>query len=125
MTLGSDLDQIKALMAAYLDGLYDGDTTKLAAAFHPVSHLYWVQDGVVQDEPRDAWFERVRNRKSAAAQGLSRHDAILSIDVSGPETAFVKVACAMPPRFFTDYLSCLKTREGWRIVSKTFRTETR
>jgi hypothetical protein len=31
----------------------------------------------------------------------------------------------MPPRFFTDYLSCLKTAEGWRIVSKTFRTETR
>ncbi len=125
MTLGSDLDQIKALIGTYLDGLYHGDTTKLAAAFHPVAHLHNIQDGAVVAEPRDAWLARVRARPSAATQGLARHDAILTIDISGPETAFAKVACAMPPRFFTDYLSCLKTAEGWRIVAKTFRTETR
>jgi hypothetical protein len=90
-----------------------------------VSHLYSVVDGVVQDVPRDAWLERVRTRQSPAALGLPRHDAILTIDMSGPETAFVKVACAIPPRFFTDYLTCLKTAEGWRVVSKSFRTETR
>lgn len=123
--LGTDLDQIKALMKTYLDGLHEGDLGKLGAAFHAVSHLYWVQDGIVQDEPRAAWFERVRARQSPQSQGLARHDAVLSIDFSGPETAFVKVGCAIPPRFFTDYLSCLKTGEGWRIVSKTFRTETR
>ena len=125
MALGNDLDQIKALVGIYLDGLHAGDADKLAAAFHPVSHLYSVVDGVVQDVPRDAWLERVRTRQSPEALGLPRHDAILSIDISGPETAFAKVACAIPPRFFTDYLSCLRTASGWRIVSKTFRTETR
>lgn len=125
MTLGADLDQIKALVATYLDGLHAGDTAKLAAAFHSVSHLYSVVDGVVQDVPRDVWLERVRTRQAPASLGLPRHDAILSVDISGPETAFVKVACAIPPRFFTDYLTCLKTAEGWRIVSKSFHTETR
>ena len=125
MALGNDLDQIKALVGTYLDGLHAGDADRLAAAFHPVSHLYSVVDGVVQDMPRDAWLERVRARQSPAALGLPRHDAILTIDMSGPETAFVKVACAIPPRFFTDYLTCLKTAEGWRVVSKSFRTETR
>ncbi|NJO32733.1 MAG: nuclear transport factor 2 family protein [Rhodospirillales bacterium] len=44
---------------------------------------------------------------------------------SGPETACVKVECAIPPRYFTDYLTLLKFKDGWRIVSKTFRTTIR
>jgi hypothetical protein len=49
----------------------------------------------------------------------------VSIDLSGPETAFVKLECAIPPRYFTDYLTLLKLKEGWRVVSKTFRTDIR
>jgi hypothetical protein len=121
----SDLAAIEAVLQTYLDGLYEGDAEKLAAAFHPVAHLYSLRDGEVADLPRAQWLEAVRNRPSAMAQGLARHDRILSIDLSGPETAQVKLACAIPPRFFTDYLLLLKTPEGWRIVSKSFRTEVR
>jgi 2-(1,2-epoxy-1,2-dihydrophenyl)acetyl-CoA isomerase len=39
-------------------------------------------------------------------------------------TAFAKVQCQIPPRYFTDYLTFVKLTEGWRIVSKTFHTET-
>lgn len=121
----SDLAAIETVIQTYLDGLYEGDTAKLAAAFHPVSHLYSERDGAVVDLPREAWFEMVRNRPSPRSRDLPRHDRILSIDVAGPETAFVKLACAIPPRFFTDYLTLLRTAEGWRIVSKSFRTEMR
>jgi hypothetical protein len=55
----------------------------------------------------------------------SRHDRIVTIDQSGPVTAFAKVECALPPRFFVDYLTLLKTRDGWRIVAKAFKIETR
>jgi len=34
------------------------------------------------------------------------------------------VHCQIPPRYFTDYLTFVKLAEGWRIVSKTFHTET-
>ena len=47
------------------------------------------------------------------------------MDQSGPETAFVKVACQIPPRYFTDYLVLNLTGDGWKIVSKVFRSETR
>jgi hypothetical protein len=33
------------------------------------------------------------------------------------------VQCAIPPRYFTDYLTLLKTNEGWQIISKTFHTD--
>jgi len=116
---------IEAVIQTYFDGLYEGDVEKLGAAFHPVSHLYCERDGEVVDVPRERWFEMVRNRPSPAASGLARDDRILLLDVSGPETALAKVACQIPPRYFTDYLVLNRTGAGWRIVSKVYRTETR
>jgi hypothetical protein len=117
--------EIEAVIRTYFDGLHEGDVEKLGAAFHPVSHLYSERDGEVVDLPRERWFEMVRNRPSPAASGLARDDRILMLDISGPETAFVKVACQIPPRYFTDYLVLNRTKPGWKIVSKVFRADVR
>ncbi|WP_135470975.1 nuclear transport factor 2 family protein [Crenalkalicoccus roseus] len=117
--------EIEAVIRTYFDGLHEGDVEKLAAAFHPVSHLYCEKDGGVLDVPREQWFEMVRTRPSAASRELARDDRILLMDISGPETALVKVACQIPPRYFTDYLVLTRTGEGWRIVSKVYRVEER
>jgi hypothetical protein len=122
---GGAVSEIEAVIQTYFDGLYEGSVEKLGAAFHPVSHLYCERDGEVADVPRERWFEMVRNRPSPAASGLARDDRILMLDISGPETAFVKVACQIPPRYFTDYLVLNRTEAGWKIVSKVYRTETR
>jgi hypothetical protein len=120
-----DVAAIEAVIRTYFDGLYEGNVEKLGAAFHPVSHLYSERDGEVVDLPRERWFEMVRNRPSPAASGLARDDRILMLDISGPETAFVKVACQIPPRYFTDYLVLNRTAAGWKIVSKVFRADIR
>lgn len=125
MPTANDIGAIEKIVWTYLDGLHEGDTAKLAAAFHEVSHLYSASADGVADLPRGKWLEMVGSRPSAKAQGLPRTDRIVSIDQSGPETAFVKVECAIPPRFFTDYLLLLKTGAQWRIVSKSFRTDVR
>ena len=39
--------------------------------------------------------------------------------------AYVKLKCAIPPRFFTDQLSLLKIDERWQIAQKVFMTEVR
>jgi hypothetical protein len=121
----SDIAAIEAVLQTYFDGLYESDTDKLAAAFHPCAHLYWDKDGLVQDMPREQWFDLVRSRPNAQARGLARADRILMIDQSGPECAVAKVACQLPPRYFTDYLVFLKTAEGWKIVSKVYRFDLR
>jgi hypothetical protein len=122
----NDRAAIEAAVWTYLDGLHEGDAEKLASVFHPVSHLYSAdKDGGVADLPRDKWLEMVRSRPSAKSQGHARHDKIVSIDQSGPGTAFVKVECALPPRFFVDYLTMIKTGEGWRVVAKAFKFDTR
>lgn len=120
-----DIAAIEAVIQTYFDGLHEGDVAKLGAAFHPVSHLYSERDGEVVDLPREQWLEMVRKRPSPAATGLARDDRILMLDISGPETAFVKVACQIPPRYFTDYLVLNRTKAGWKIVSKVFRADVR
>jgi hypothetical protein len=122
---GSAVAEIEGVIQTYFDGLYEGDVAKLGAAFHPVSHLYCEKEGGVADVPREQWFEAVRTRESAAKRGLPRDDRILMMDISGPETAFVKVACQIPPRYFTDYLVLNRTKEGWKIVSKVYRADVR
>ena len=124
--MSDDIKAIEGVIRTYFDGLYEGDTRKLGAVFHDVSHLYSAgPDGTVQDLPRAKWFDMVQSRPSGKAQGLTRTDRIVSIDMSGPETALVKVECSLHPRYFTDYLNLLKTKDGWRIVSKVFRADVR
>jgi Putative lumazine-binding len=123
--MASDLHELEQALQTYFDGLYQGDTAKLGQVFHDVAHLFSVSDGKLSDMSREQWFDLVRSRRSAQSQDLKRHDWVVQIDRSSPTTAFAKVHCQIPPRYFTDYLTFVKLAEGWRIVSKTFHTETR
>jgi len=120
-----DRAAIERTIQTYFDGLYEGDTDKLASVFHPTSALTWEQDGKVSVLPRDQWFDAVRKRPSPKSGGLPRDDAILLIDQSGPTTAFVKVKCQIPPRYFTDYLNLIKVGDRWTIVQKVYAAQVR
>jgi len=123
--MSQDRTEIEAVVQTYLDGLYEGDVDKLAAAFHPTSSLTYEENGVLTPLPRDRWLEAVRERPSPKARGLARHDRILQIDQASPTAAFVKLECAIPPRYFTDYLSLLKVEGRWQVAQKVFATERR
>lgn len=115
-----DHQGISACIATYLDGLYEGDADKIASVFHSASALTYEEDGTIRIVPRDEWLHAVRNRTSPLARQLPRHDLVLQIDQSAPGTAFVKLKCAIPPRYFTDYLSLLKLAGQWQIVQKVY-----
>lgn len=121
-----DRSAIEAAAKLYLDGLYEGDADKLASVFHPSSALTYEADGAISILPREEWLKAVKGRPSPRSQGLPRHDEILVVDQSSPTTAFVKLKCAIPPRFFTDYLNFLKIDGRWQVAQKVFsaRTET-
>jgi len=121
----SDLQDIEAALQSYFDGMYEGDADKLGRVFHEVAHLFGVTDGKLTDWSREYWLDLVRSRKSPQQQDLKRSDWVVQIDRSSPTTAFAKVLCQSPPRYFTDYLTLVKLADGWRIVSKTYHTETR
>lgn len=118
--MNSELAAVEKTLWIYLDGLHEGDPEKLAASFHPASHLYCAVDGKVDDLPAPDWFKRVAGRPSPKSQGHARADRIVSIDFNGPVTAFAKVECAVPPRHFTDYLTLVKHDGRWQVIAKAY-----
>ncbi len=124
-TKSPDRSTVEAVIASYFDGLYDGDADKLGAVFHPSADLRWLEKGELQVLSVPDLLERVRKRPSAKAEGKPREDFIVTIDRSDDSTAFIKVRCQLPPRYFTDYLVAMKLADGWQIVSKSYRYDLR
>src|SRR4029453_13525076 len=121
-----DAKAIEGVIQCYLDGLHEGDAAKIEVAFHPTSALTSISEaGELAITLRAVWLENVRNRPSPKPRGLPRHDEVLSIDLVGPTMAYVKLRCAIPPRFFADQLSLLKIDGRWQIAQKVFMTELR
>lgn len=84
------------------------DADKFASIFHHASSVTKVgKDGNVSVTPVEMWLAAVRNMKAPKQLGLERHDEFLSIDVVR-ELALLKLKFQIPPRYFTDMLSCLK-----------------
>lgn len=122
----AQVNDILATVQVYLDGLYEGDTAKLRQAFHPASSLFAVgPDGKLVHMPREDWCRMIESRPSPKSSGLTReHERILSVDITGPDTALVKLNCAIAPRYFTDYLSLIRLDGRWQVINKTFVAET-
>jgi hypothetical protein len=123
--LPHDRSTVEAVIQHYFDGLYEGDADKLGAIFHPSADLRWQDKGQLQVLTVPDWLDRVRKRPSAKAEGQARDDFIVTIDRSDAATAFIKVRCQLPPRYFTDYLVAMKLEDGWQIVSKAYRLDMR
>ena len=120
------MNDILATVKTYLDGLFEGDTAKIRESFHPASSLFAVAaDGKLVNMPREEWCRMIEGRASPKASGMIReHERILSVDITGPNTALVKLNCAIAPRFFTDYLSLIRLDGRWVVINKTFVAET-
>jgi hypothetical protein len=113
-----DVPVLRSLAQTYFDAAYEMDAEKFASIFHPSSSVTKVaEDGNVGVTPIATWLAAVRNMKAPKQQGFERDDQILSIDVER-ELALLKVKFQIPPRSFTDLLSCLKVNGTWKIAQK-------
>ena len=102
--MAHDRSTVESLVQLYFDGLYEGSADKIGEAFHPSADLRWHENGELKILKVPDWLDAVRKRPSAKAQGQPREDFIVTVDRSDEATAFVKVRCQLPPRYFTDYL---------------------
>jgi hypothetical protein len=116
--MNSDVTALRSIAQTYFDAAYDMDADKFASLFHPSSSVTRIgQDSDVSVTPIATWLAVVRGTTSPRQQGFDRDDQILSIDVE-KDLAVLKVKLQVPPRVFTDMLSCLKVQGTWKIVQK-------
>lgn len=116
--MDTDVRALRSLAQTYFDAAYEMDADKFASIFHPSSSVTKIgDDGNVDVTPIEMWLAAVRNMKAPKQQGLERDDQILSIDVER-DLALLKLKLQIPPRCFTDMLSCLNVNGAWKIAQK-------
>src|ERR1700687_2444331 len=119
--MSHDRSTVEAVVQHYFDALYEGDADKLGAIFHPPADLRSLEKGELQVLTVPDWLGRGRQPPRARGEGQPREAFIGTIDRSDESPAFIKVRCQLPPRYFTDYLVAMKLKDGWQIVSKSYR----
>ena len=123
--MDTDIRALLQVAQTYFDAAYEMDADKFESIFDHTSHVTRVgEDGNVSVTPIETWLTAVRNMKAPKQLGLELNDQILLIDV-GRDLALLKLKFQIPPRYFTDILSCLKVKGTWKIVQKVMTVETR
>lgn len=66
-----------------------------------------------------AYLDRVAGREPFAGEPSYE---ILDVDVSGNEIARAHLWVDVPPRRFEDHLGFVRVGDGWKLITKVFRT---
>lgn len=120
------MDHIQSITQAaedYIQALYQGDVEALHDLFAESAHLYTPDGSDLIEMPRTEYIEMVAARPSPQVDGHPRSGHVLSIDTISTDKAIVKLAVAVPPKQFTDFLLMIRVDESWRIVSKVYHVE--
>lgn len=112
-----------AAVQTYFEALYECDTEKLNAVFHPQSSLFDADNGTVFVEPIESFSRDVGGRVSPASAGQPLEAAVLMVDWLSPISATVKIRIRAHQNVFVDHLGFLKGENGWQIMSKIWHLE--
>jgi Putative lumazine-binding len=109
---------IQTVCTYYLDGGTNGDSLLFSKAFHPSGQMLFMRNDTLQIVSLKDFMARIRN----TGQKSNRTTKIESIQVFG-DAAVAKLTIKTETLVLHDFMSLLKTKEGWKIVGKIFSRE--
>ncbi len=112
------IQEIETVCTYYLDGATNGDSLMFSKAFVPDGQMRYMRNDTLFNVSLKDFMARMRN--SGVKQ--ERKTKIESIQVFG-NAATAKLTIEYPTFYFNDIMSLLKTKDGWKIVSKIFYRE--
>lgn len=115
---------VDVIKASYLNGAFnDLDTATMRKGFHPAFEIHGVQNGDLRRYPIDEWIASIEKRKAAPDfdPADQKWDYKLAmVDVTG-DAAMAKIELSKDgTHIYTDYLSLLKLKDGWKITDKIY-----
>ena len=120
----SGKEAVRKVIQNYIDGTYQGDAKLLRDCFHKNAVMNgYLEDQLLLGTP-EPFFENIENNPSMAEGGAPYRGEIGSIDVVGNvASAIIKETGFGGTMAFTDYFHLIKVDDEWKILSKTFTTE--
>ena len=114
----NEILKVAETVSYYLDGGTLGDSVQFSKAFLPQGQMLYLRNDSVQIVSLRDFMVRTRN----TGVRQNRKTRIDNIQVFG-NAAQAKLTIEYETFYFHDMMSLLKTKDGWKIVSKIFYTE--
>jgi protease I len=115
----NDEDAMRDAVRLYHEGVYEGDLAKLEKVFHADARLFGEIRGERYWKTRAEYLDIVRGRVAPAQSGYPNRMKLLALEIRG-NVAMAKVLTPVFDVEYVDYLSFVRTADGWQIVSKLF-----
>lgn len=112
------LQEIQTVCTYYLDGATNGDSVLFSKAFVPDGQMRYMRNDTLFNVSLKDFMARMKN----TGIKTERKTKIENIQVFG-NAASAKLTIEYPTFYFHDIMSLLKTKDGWKIVSKIFYRE--
>jgi len=112
------IKEIETVCYYYLDGGTNGDSVMFSKAFDPGGLMKYMRNDTLFTVSLKDFMARARNN----GVKQNRKTKIESVHVFG-DAATAKLTIEYPAFYFHDIMSLLKTKDGWKIVSKIFYRE--
>lgn len=112
------IQEIETVCNYYLEGGTNGDSLMFSKAFVPDGQMRYMRNDTLFNVALKDFMARARNN----GQKTDRKTKIENIQVFG-NAATAKLTIEYPTFFFHDIMGLLKTKDGWKIVSKIFYRE--
>lgn len=112
------IKDIETVCNYYLIGGTNRDSVMYSKAFLPEGHLRYMQNDTVMNISLKDFAARMRN----GGVKQDRKTSIDRIEVFG-NAATAKLTIEYPTFYYHDMMSLLKTKDGWKIVTKIFYRE--
>ena len=113
-----EIDAVKTVCNYYIDGGTNGDSITFSKAFSPTGLMQFMRN----DTLKIVSLKDFMAGKKIAGKKQDRKSKIESVEVYG-NAAVAKITIEYATFYFHDIMSLLKTKEGWKIVSKIFYRE--
>lgn len=117
-TKDQEIEAIKIVCSYYMDGGTNGDSVLFSKAFSPTGQMQYMRNDTLVIVSLKDFMARMKNTGTKQ----NRKTRIESIQVFG-NAATAKLTIEYPTFYFHDIMGLLKTKDGWKIVSKIFYRE--
>ena len=117
-TDNKDIAEIAKTVSYYMDGGTFADSVQFSKAFSPIGQMLYMRNDTLRVLSLKDFMAGVKN----TGLKTDRTTKIDNIQVFG-NAAQAKLTIEYPTFYFHDMMSLLKTKDGWKIVSKIFYRE--
>jgi hypothetical protein len=113
-------EQVRAVLASYVEGCRLGDLDLLKKIFHPDAAMSGYLAGSLLVGGPEPFFQAVAGNPAPAASNAPYEASIEAVQVSGKMATGVLRESGFLGMDFVDYFQLLEIDGSWKIVSKLF-----